>query len=104
MVVVTFGSRPGSWAGRILDQQGPSVVLGVTATASAIVGKFRTYVAVVVGGGMKRTKRNPETDMYLLFNAWCPGTSSSPPPGGPSAPALLLFVSLTCKFFFSEVT
>ncbi|XP_077952530.1 coagulation factor XIII A chain-like [Gasterosteus aculeatus] len=72
MVVVTFGSRPGSWAGRILDQQGPSVVLGVTATARAIVGKFRTYVAVVVGGGMKRTKRNPETDMYLLFNAWCP--------------------------------
>ncbi|KAM8823302.1 coagulation factor XIII A chain-like [Spinachia spinachia] len=72
MVVVTFGSRPGSWAGRILDQQGPSVVLGITPTVSAIVGKFRTYVAVVASGGIKRTKRNPDTDMYLLFNAWCP--------------------------------
>ncbi|KAL6097467.1 f13a1 [Pungitius sinensis] len=72
MAVVTFGSRPGSWSGQILDKQGPSVVLGITATATAIVGKYRTYVAVVAGGGMKRTKRNPDTDMYLLFNAWCP--------------------------------
>ncbi|XP_040921592.1 coagulation factor XIII A chain-like [Toxotes jaculatrix] len=73
LVVVTFGSRGGgSWSGQILETQGESLVLGITPTADAIVGKFRTYVAIVTDSGLQRTKRDASTDMYLLFNAWCP--------------------------------
>uniref|UniRef100_A0A3B4UVT0 protein-glutamine gamma-glutamyltransferase n=1 Tax=Seriola dumerili TaxID=41447 RepID=A0A3B4UVT0_SERDU len=72
-VVVTFGTRHGGpWSGRILETSGETLMLGITPTADAVVGKFRTYVAVMVGGGLQRTKRDPSTDLYLLFNAWCP--------------------------------
>lgn len=72
--MVTFNSRKGSaWMGRVVKSEDESVLLGITPTAEAIVGKFRTYVAVVATGGMQRTKRNPGTDLYVLFNAWCPG-------------------------------
>ncbi|XP_036935017.1 coagulation factor XIII A chain-like [Acanthopagrus latus] len=73
LVVVTFNSRHGSsWIGQILEMQGQSVTLGITPTPDAIVGKFRTYVAIAAGSGMQRTKRDTSTDLYLLFNAWCP--------------------------------
>uniref|UniRef100_A0A3P8RWH6 Transglutaminase-like domain-containing protein n=1 Tax=Amphiprion percula TaxID=161767 RepID=A0A3P8RWH6_AMPPE len=73
LVVVTFGSRRGGpWAGRIVEMQGGSVLLSVTPSATAIVGKYRTYVAISMGSGMQRTKRNAATDLYVLFNAWCP--------------------------------
>ncbi|XP_062235158.1 coagulation factor XIII A chain-like isoform X2 [Platichthys flesus] len=73
LIVVTFGPRPGGpWSGRILEVQGPVVMVGITPTPDAIVGKFRTYVAIEAGGGLQRTSRTTSTDMYLLFNAWCP--------------------------------
>ncbi|XP_070842267.1 coagulation factor XIII A chain-like [Chaetodon trifascialis] len=73
LVTVTFNSRHGGpWLGRILESQGQAVTLGITPTPDAIVGKFRTYVAIVTGGGMQRTSRDTSTDLYLLFNAWCP--------------------------------
>ncbi|XP_078147647.1 coagulation factor XIII A chain-like [Centroberyx gerrardi] len=73
MVVVTFGSRQGgAWAGRVVENEGASVLVGVTPTPDAIVGKFRTYVAVVAARGMQRTRRDQSTDVYVLFNAWCP--------------------------------
>ncbi|TNN22087.1 Protein-glutamine gamma-glutamyltransferase K [Liparis tanakae] len=73
-MVVTFGQRKGGlWAGEVLERRGETLVLGITPTANAIVGKFRTYVAVVAAQGIQRTKRNTKTDMYLLFNAWCRG-------------------------------
>lgn len=76
--MVTFGNRgSSSWSGRILQSQGASVMFGITPDAAAIVGKFQVYVAISTGRGMQRTKRDPTTDLYLLFNAWCPGTVSS---------------------------
>ncbi|XP_042372993.1 coagulation factor XIII A chain-like, partial [Plectropomus leopardus] len=73
LVAVTFGSRHGGpWSGRIVEYQNESVILGITPTPTAIVGKYRTYVAIMAGNGMQRTKRDTTTDMYLLFNAWCP--------------------------------
>ena len=76
--MVTFNSRHGSsWIGQILEMQGQSVTLGITPTPDAIVGKFRTYVAIAAGSGMQRTKRDTSTDLYLLFNAWCPSMTSS---------------------------
>ena len=63
--------------GQILEMQGQSVLLGITPTPDAIVGKFRTYVAIAAGGGMQRSKRDTSTDLYLLVNAWCPSKTSS---------------------------
>ncbi|XP_037549943.1 coagulation factor XIII A chain-like [Nematolebias whitei] len=72
LVVVTFGNRPGgSWAGQILGSQGAAVSLGITPHAGAIVGLYRTYVAVSVGNGMQRTSKDPSTNLYVLFNPWC---------------------------------
>uniref|UniRef100_A0A3Q3LQG3 protein-glutamine gamma-glutamyltransferase n=1 Tax=Mastacembelus armatus TaxID=205130 RepID=A0A3Q3LQG3_9TELE len=72
LVVVTFTSRPGGpWSGRILQTQDQLLVLGITPTPNAIVGKFLTYVAVVMSNGLLRTKRDATTDLYLLFNPWC---------------------------------
>ncbi|KAF1371944.1 hypothetical protein PFLUV_G00276310 [Perca fluviatilis] len=74
LVVVTFNSRLGGpWSGRIVESQGVTVTLGITPTPDAIVGKFRTYVAIVAGTGMQRTGRDAATDLYVLFNAWCKG-------------------------------
>lgn len=75
--MVTFGSRAGGpWSGRILENNGASLMLSITSTPSAIVGKYRVYVAIDVGSGIQRTRRDPSTDLYMLVNAWCPGTDS----------------------------
>lgn len=82
-MVVTFGGRRGGpWSGQILERQGVTVTLGITPTANAIVGKFRTYVAIVSNSGMQRTGRDATTDLYLLVNAWSPGTNSLLPSSG----------------------
>ncbi|XP_078018791.1 coagulation factor XIII A chain-like [Epinephelus lanceolatus] len=73
LVVVTFGARHGGpWSGQILEQQGESMMLGITPAPNAIVGKYRIYMAIEVGGSMQRTSRDTSTDLYVLFNAWCP--------------------------------
>ncbi|XP_029979588.1 coagulation factor XIII A chain-like [Sphaeramia orbicularis] len=73
LVAVTFNQRRGgSWRGELLEERDSVLTLGITPTPDAIVGKFRTYVAIVGARGMQRTKRDPTTDLYLLFNAWCP--------------------------------
>uniref|UniRef100_A0A8C9YM74 Transglutaminase-like domain-containing protein n=1 Tax=Sander lucioperca TaxID=283035 RepID=A0A8C9YM74_SANLU len=72
LVAVTFNSRLGGpWSGRLVESQGVTMTLGITPTPNAIVGRFRMYVAVVAGTGMRRTKRDGTTDLYVLFNAWC---------------------------------
>ncbi|XP_061614255.1 coagulation factor XIII A chain-like [Phyllopteryx taeniolatus] len=73
---VTFGTRHrGRWPGRIVDSQGSRTVLAITAPADTIVGKFRMYVTVVSWRGLQRTKRDPSTDCYVLFNCWNSGDS-----------------------------
>ncbi|XP_072235163.1 coagulation factor XIII A chain-like [Leuresthes tenuis] len=72
-VVVTFGNRRGGrWSGEILGVQGNIMSLSVKPHAKAIVGMYRTYVAISAANGMIRTRKDPNTNMYLLFNPWCP--------------------------------
>ncbi|KAF3703885.1 Coagulation factor XIII A chain [Channa argus] len=71
MVVATFDSRRrGPWSGRVVEARGQVLTLGITPTANAIVGKYSTWVAIVMANGKQRTKRDAVTDLYLLFNAW----------------------------------
>ncbi|XP_016886908.1 coagulation factor XIII A chain [Cynoglossus semilaevis] len=79
-VSVEFGpnahqSTANCWLGNIIESQGNSVTLGITPTPTAIVGKFRTYVAIRDQNGWQITKRNSSTDLYLLFNPWSPEDS-----------------------------
>lgn len=75
LVVVNFGNHSGAvWAGQIVEARDTVVSLGVTASSKAIVGLYRMYVAVAMGNGMQRTEKDPNTNFYLLFNPWNPGT------------------------------
>nr|XP_028593639.1 coagulation factor XIII A chain [Podarcis muralis]XP_028593640.1 coagulation factor XIII A chain [Podarcis muralis] len=61
----------GKWGAKITHSDGSSVGLNIMPAADCIVGKFRMYVAVLTPIGILRTRRNPNTDTYILFNPWC---------------------------------
>lgn len=63
--------RSGKWGAKIIMRGDRFVRLSVQSSAECIVGKFRMYVAVWTPYGILRTRRNPETDTYILFNPWC---------------------------------
>nr|XP_029481747.1 coagulation factor XIII A chain-like [Oncorhynchus nerka] len=70
-IIISFdGSQSGNWTGRMIQQQGDACVVGITASADAIIGKYYTSVAVIGSNGISRTQKDPETEFYLLFNAW----------------------------------
>ncbi|XDV46821.1 hypothetical protein PO909_016653 [Leuciscus waleckii] len=60
------------WKSRVVETQGNYVTVGVTPDASCIIGRFRIFVVVVSVLGKRRTERNTETDVYVLFNPWDP--------------------------------
>ncbi|XP_062986391.1 coagulation factor XIII A chain [Elgaria multicarinata webbii] len=61
----------GKWGAKITHRDDQSVALNIMPAANCIVGKFRMYVAIWTRIGILRTKRNPDTDTYILFNPWC---------------------------------
>ena len=52
---------------------GNTVTVDIKPLADCIVGMYCFNVIVVTPLGKFRTKRDPNTDFYILFNAWCPG-------------------------------
>ncbi|XP_031439581.1 coagulation factor XIII A chain-like [Clupea harengus] len=52
--------------------KGNAVTVDIKPLADCIVGKYVMNVIVVTPLGKFRTKRNRNTDFYILFNAWCP--------------------------------
>ncbi|XP_051826693.1 coagulation factor XIII A chain [Antechinus flavipes] len=63
--------QSGKWGAKIIMKENRSLRLSVQSSPECIVGKFRMYIAVWTPYGIIRTKRNPETDTYILFNPWC---------------------------------
>ncbi|EHB06389.1 Coagulation factor XIII A chain, partial [Heterocephalus glaber] len=63
--------QSGKWGAEVIMNEDRSVRLSVQPSPECIVGKFRMYVAVWTPYGILRTRRNPETDTYILFNPWC---------------------------------
>ncbi len=57
----------------MVEIQGNDVTVGITPDASCIIGRFRTFVAVMTNLGKQHTERNLDTDLYVLFNPWDPG-------------------------------
>uniref|UniRef100_A0A0E9VFJ9 Uncharacterized protein n=1 Tax=Anguilla anguilla TaxID=7936 RepID=A0A0E9VFJ9_ANGAN len=68
----------GLWRGRVLDSIDNMVTVGITAAPDSIVGKFRTYVAVLTPYGIRRTRREVKHDVYVLFNPWASGLYNVP--------------------------
>ncbi|KAM6176769.1 coagulation factor XIII A chain [Erethizon dorsatum] len=63
--------QSGKWGAKVIMNADKSVRLSIQSSPQCIVGKFRMYVAVWTPYGILRTRRNPETDTYILFNPWC---------------------------------
>ncbi|XP_032105931.1 coagulation factor XIII A chain isoform X1 [Sapajus apella] len=70
-VPVVSELQSGKWGAKVVMRENNSVRLYVQSSPECIVGKFRMYVAVWTPYGILRTRRNPETDTYILFNPWC---------------------------------
>lgn len=64
------------WRGQIIETSDNVVTMGITPASDCIVGKYRMHVAVVTPYGIRRTKRDPTSDTYILFNPWSPGQKS----------------------------
>ncbi|XP_016396142.1 coagulation factor XIII A chain-like [Sinocyclocheilus rhinocerous] len=71
-VSIGKGKHNRHWKGRVVEMQGNEVTVGITPDASCIIGRFRTFVAIVTDFGRRRTQRNQDTDFYVLFNPWDP--------------------------------
>uniref|UniRef100_A0A8D0BUG8 Coagulation factor XIII A chain n=1 Tax=Salvator merianae TaxID=96440 RepID=A0A8D0BUG8_SALMN len=63
--------QSGKWGATITHSNDRTIDLNVMPAANCIVGKFRMYVATLTPAGILRTRRNPNTDTYILFNPWC---------------------------------
>ncbi|XP_015349466.1 coagulation factor XIII A chain isoform X2 [Marmota marmota marmota] len=63
--------QKGKWGAKVIMNEDRSVRLSILSSPECIVGKFRMYVAIWTPYGILRTRRNPETDTYILFNPWC---------------------------------
>ncbi|XP_063752288.1 LOW QUALITY PROTEIN: coagulation factor XIII A chain-like [Eleginops maclovinus] len=62
--------RPSPWEGHITNTADNTVTMGVTAAATCFVGKYHMYVAVVTPFGIRRTRKDSNRDLYILFNPW----------------------------------
>ncbi|CAJ1085983.1 coagulation factor XIII A chain [Xyrichtys novacula] len=62
--------RETTWDGRIVNNSGNVVTIGVTPAANCIVGKYHMYVAVMTPFGIRRTRKDDSRNLYILFNPW----------------------------------
>ncbi|XP_017328082.1 coagulation factor XIII A chain [Ictalurus punctatus] len=71
--VFPTAERQSVWRGQILESSDNVVTMGITPAPDCIVGKYRMHVAVVTPYGIRRTRRDPSLDTYIIFNPWSPG-------------------------------
>ncbi|GCC30889.1 hypothetical protein chiPu_0009343 [Chiloscyllium punctatum] len=61
----------GQWGAKVVSIWNNALTLSVMSSPQCIVGRFRMYVAVMTPYGIRRTVRDKDTDIYILFNPWC---------------------------------
>lgn len=71
--VFPTGKRQSSWLGRITNTSGNTVTVGVTPKSDCIVGKYLLYIAVMTPFGIRRTRKDDNRSLYILFNPWAAG-------------------------------
>uniref|UniRef100_A0A8B9JVM4 protein-glutamine gamma-glutamyltransferase n=1 Tax=Astyanax mexicanus TaxID=7994 RepID=A0A8B9JVM4_ASTMX len=67
--------RQSIWRGQVIETSDNVVTMGITTAPDCIVGKYGLYVAVVTPYGIRRTKRDPALDHYIICNPWSPADS-----------------------------
>ncbi|CAM9106491.1 unnamed protein product [Lampetra fluviatilis] len=55
----------------VLYSGGKKLTISVNLAPNCIVGRFEMYVVTESNGRLNRTERDPNTDIYVLFNPWC---------------------------------
>ncbi|XP_067910557.1 coagulation factor XIII A chain-like [Heterodontus francisci] len=61
----------GKWGAKVERAWNNTLSLSIMTPPHCIVGRFRMYVAIMTPYGIRRTPREKETDIYVLFNPWC---------------------------------
>ncbi|XP_007900853.2 coagulation factor XIII A chain [Callorhinchus milii] len=61
----------GKWGAKIMTTWQNTLSLSIMSPAYCPVGRFRMYVAIMTPYGIRRTARDSDTDLYILFNPWC---------------------------------
>ncbi|XP_048448500.1 coagulation factor XIII A chain [Rhincodon typus] len=61
----------GQWGAKVESIWNNALILSVMTPPQCILGRFRMYVAVMTPYGIRRTARDKDTDIYILFNPWC---------------------------------
>ncbi|XP_036433992.1 coagulation factor XIII, A1 polypeptide a, tandem duplicate 1 [Colossoma macropomum] len=74
LITVSLGgdSQMFNWKGRVVDTNWTETIVGITPSSDCIIGLFSTFITVITPTMKQRTKRNPKTDFYILFNPWAP--------------------------------
>ncbi|XP_023655948.1 coagulation factor XIII A chain-like isoform X2 [Paramormyrops kingsleyae] len=70
-VVSSFPRKRKLWQSHLLKNTGSTVLMGITPSASCIVGKYSMYVVVITSAGRFRDKDHSQ-EVYILFNPWAP--------------------------------
>eukprot|EP00061_Rhincodon_typus_P013907 g40575.t1 len=60
----------GQWGAKVESIWNNALILSVMTPPQCILGRFRMYVAVMTPYGIRRTARDKDTDIYILFNPW----------------------------------
>ncbi|KAM7366390.1 hypothetical protein PAMP_015833 [Pampus punctatissimus] len=63
-------ARQNIWDGRVANTSDNVVTMAIKPAADCIVGKYHMYVAVSTPYGIRRTRRDKNRDLYILFNPW----------------------------------
>ncbi|XP_078055428.1 coagulation factor XIII A chain-like [Mustelus asterias] len=61
----------GKWGAQVESAWNNTLTVSVISPPHCIIGRFRMYVAVMTPYGIRRTVRDKDTDIYILFNPWC---------------------------------
>lgn len=62
-----------SWQAMIIEQKDTRIKLSVSIPPTAPIGRYELSVITWTPKGSATFARQPENDIYLLFNPWCKG-------------------------------
>lgn len=63
----------GGWKAHVTKASGQNLNLRVHTSPSAIIGKFQFTVRTRCEAGEFQLPFDPQNEIYILFNPWCPG-------------------------------
>ncbi|XP_072552393.1 protein-glutamine gamma-glutamyltransferase K-like [Salminus brasiliensis] len=59
------------WEAKITDKKGNKLKLSVSSLPTAVIGRYDLTVVTQTPKGTASSTRNPDNDIYMLYNPWC---------------------------------